>query len=275
MPSWNIHIAHAEDVLARGGGLAAAVRDRNAFLFGNVIPDIRVGYMVPGIVDPIPYRITHFAKPEHIPKPREWEFWDTYVVPTLAEGMPSGVSSCPLFTLEQELDRTNRVHYPQRYADAAPAAPATDDLAASEPPSEADVSQSVRDMVLGTWLHLLADNVWNVRVNEHLDLIGGKPSEGFRIKKQGDFSWFGKTLALSSIVRATGRLTAAAERFPQYPISRDEVLYTTAVIHETVRENPGSPEHPPFQLLNDEFFASTFARVGEQAEQLFAERTRG
>ena len=65
MPSWNIHIAHAEGLLAKDGPVARVVRDRNAFLFGNLIPDIYVGYMVPGIVHPIPYRVTHFAKPEH------------------------------------------------------------------------------------------------------------------------------------------------------------------------------------------------------------------
>ena len=64
MPSWNIHIAQTERLLERTSALADSVRDRNAFLFGCVIPDIFVGYMVPGIADPIPYRITHFAKPE-------------------------------------------------------------------------------------------------------------------------------------------------------------------------------------------------------------------
>ena len=83
MPSWNIHIAQTERLLERTGALANSVRDRNAFLFGCVVPDIFVGYMVPGIADPIPYRITHFAKPEPIPKPREHEFWDTYVAPLL------------------------------------------------------------------------------------------------------------------------------------------------------------------------------------------------
>ena len=67
MPSWNIHIAQTERLLERTGALASSVRDRNAFLFGCVVPDIFVGYMVPGIADPIPYRITHFAKPEPIP----------------------------------------------------------------------------------------------------------------------------------------------------------------------------------------------------------------
>ena len=77
MPSWNIHIAQTERLLECTGALANSVRDRNAFLFGCVVPDIFVGYMVPGIADPIPYRITHFANPEPIPKPREHEFWNT------------------------------------------------------------------------------------------------------------------------------------------------------------------------------------------------------
>ena len=92
MPSWNIHIAHAERLLEGGGPLGCAVRDRNAFLFGNLVPDIYVGYMVPAIAQPIPYRITHFAAPEHIPKPREREFWDSYVAPLLREVHAPGAS---------------------------------------------------------------------------------------------------------------------------------------------------------------------------------------
>ena len=88
MPSWNIHIAHAERLLKGGGSVARAVRDGNAFLFGNLIPDIYVGYMVPGVVRPVPYRVTHFAKPEHIPKPRAGEFFDAYVLPLARECGP-------------------------------------------------------------------------------------------------------------------------------------------------------------------------------------------
>lgn len=93
MPSWNIHIAHAERLLEGGGPVARAVRDRNAFLFGNLVPDIYVGYMVPAIVRPIPYRITHFAAPEHIPRPREREFWDAYVAPLARELLSMGEAS--------------------------------------------------------------------------------------------------------------------------------------------------------------------------------------
>lgn len=70
------------------------------------------------IADPIPYRITHFAKPEPIPKPREHEFWDTYVTPLL-KSSPTGAPAAATSIIE-ERERLNRVHYPQRYKDAEP-----------------------------------------------------------------------------------------------------------------------------------------------------------
>ena len=267
MPSWNIHIAQTERVLGLGGTLAGAVLDRNAFLLGNVVPDIYVGYMVPGIVDPIPYRETHFAKPEPIPKPREHEFWNTFVAPLLdgaGKGTPARATS-----LSEERDRLNRVHYPRFYegAEPLPELPQSEFSCAPE-----DIEQSVLDLTLGVWAHLVADNVWNTRVNEYLEAHGGKPSEEFRIKKQGDFDWFGKTLAIESVPRATERLYAAAARFPQYPIPKEYVLKSIGVMHEIVRENPGDPNHPPYRLLTEEFFDSVFDEVVNLTEQGFAER---
>lgn len=179
MPSWNIHIAQTERLLERIGALANSVRDRNAFLFGCVVPDIFVGYMVPGIADPIPYRITHFAKPEPIPKPREHEFWDTYVAPLL-KGAPVGTPAAATSIVE-ERERLNRVHYPQRYKDAEPVAgPGASELSLAPD----DVAQSLLDLTLGVWSHLVADTVWNTRVNQYLEAHGGKPCEEFRIKSK-------------------------------------------------------------------------------------------
>ena len=89
---------------------------------------------------------------------------------------------------------------------------------------------------------------------KYLEAHGGKPCEEFRIKKQGDFDWFGKTLGIVSIPRATDRLYTAAARFGQYPIHKEYVLKTIGVMHEIVRENPGEPDHPPYRLLTEEFF---------------------
>ena len=61
MPSWNIHTAHVERLLAEDAPSALGIRDVNAFLFGNLVPDIYVGYMVPDTSRTIAYQETHFA----------------------------------------------------------------------------------------------------------------------------------------------------------------------------------------------------------------------
>lgn len=287
MPSWNIHIAQTEQLLGSGGTVAHAVRDRNAFLFGNVVPDILVGYMVPDVAEPIRYTITHFADAGHIPKPREWEFWDQCIVPllesyTIASAGDDGKGAVyagifaamedaePAYptSITAERERLNRIHHPERFED--PDAYAY--LDRKVVPTGIDIKRSQFDLALGVWAHLLADNVWNTRVNEFLDEIGGHPNEEFRIKKQCDFDWFGRTLSISSIPRATDRLYAAAEGFIQYPIERDYVLKTIGVIHEIVRQNPGNPEHPPYRLLNQEFFDTVFAEVVDKTDRLMRER---
>ena len=79
MPSWNIHTAHVERLLREEGAESLGVRDANAFLLGNLAPDIYVGYMVPDTTYRIDYKLTHHALREHIPLPRADEFWDFYV----------------------------------------------------------------------------------------------------------------------------------------------------------------------------------------------------
>lgn len=353
MPSWNIHIAHAEGLLAKDGPVARVVRDRNAFLFGNLIPDIYVGYMVPGIVHPIPYRVTHFAKPEHIPKPREAEFWAQYVAPMLSElgiangragggdistdgvvdvigaagskspessiavdgiaaapavavpaadgiaavpaadgiaaapatasaageeaaAMPFGAKPGDAGSLAREVAHVSPAHAPMYELEFDPAHSARfqeeafDETArASALPAAA--RHSLFDMVLGAWTHLLADTIWNSRVSDYLDALGEKPSKGFRIKKQGDFDQFGKSLAIDAFPAPTPGLIDAAAQFPQYAIDERSVYFTCAIAHEIVRTNhlaaPAS-----YRLLTEEFFAATFDEVQHAAERLIDER---
>ena len=353
MPSWNIHIAHAEGLLAKDGPVARVVRDRNAFLFGNLIPDIYVGYMVPGIVHPIPYRVTHFAKPEHIPKPREAEFWAQYVAPMLSElGIANGRAGGGGISTDGVVDAIGAagskspepsiavdgiaavpaVAVPA--ADGIAAAPAADGIAAAPATASAageeaaampfgakpgdagslarevahvspahaptyelefDPAHSARfqeeafdetarasalpvaarhslfDMVLGAWTHLLADTIWNSRVSDYLDALGEKPSKGFRIKKQGDFDQFGKSLAIDAFPASTPGLIDTAAQFPQYAIDERSVYFTCAIAHEIVRTNhlaaPAS-----YRLLTEEFFAATFDEVQHAAERLIDER---
>lgn len=287
MPSWNIHIAHVERLLDTGGRIAGAVRDRNAFLFGAVVPDIYVGYMVPGVERPMPYRATHFAGPGHIPCPREREFWEAYVEPaaralealaaprSAAPGITAPGASAPrpvidFMTIERERDFVGRTQHPQRYDGASdPVAPShgLDDAV-----DERAVAESLFDLVLGAWTHLLADSLWNTRVNEFLEAHGGKPSNEFRIKKQADFDAFGHTLAIGSVPRPTRRLLATARAFPQYAIEERMALLAVGVMHEIARGNGGVPAHEPYQLLDEEFFADTFAETVSAADRIAAER---
>ena len=339
MPSWNIHIAHAEGLLAKDGPVARVVRDRNAFLFGNLIPDIYVGYMVPGIVHPIPYRVTHFAKPEHIPKPREAEFWAQYVAPMLSElGIANGRAGGGGISTDGIVDAIgaagSKSPEPSIAVDGIAVAPAADGIAAAPATASAagedaaampfgakpgdagslarevahvspahaptyelefDPAHSARfqeeafdetarasalpaaarhslfDMVLGAWTHLLADTIWNSRVSDYLDALGEKPSKGFRIKKQGDFDQFGKSLAIDAFPASTPGLIDTAAQFPQYAIDERSVYFTCAIAHEIVRTNhlaaPAS-----YRLLTEEFFAATFDEVQHAAERLIDER---
>lgn len=79
MPSWNIHTAHVEKLLREEGTEKLGIRDVDAFLIGNVLPDIYVGYMVQGATTRIDYKLTHLTLRCHIPVPRYQEFWDFYV----------------------------------------------------------------------------------------------------------------------------------------------------------------------------------------------------
>ena len=79
MPSWNIHTAHVERLLREHNPSELGIRDPNAFLVGNILPDIYVGYMVPDASWRIDYKLTHLTMRDHIPLPRYQEFWDFYV----------------------------------------------------------------------------------------------------------------------------------------------------------------------------------------------------
>ncbi|MEE1044518.1 MAG: hypothetical protein U0L51_03405 [Olegusella sp.] len=82
MPSWNVHTAHVERLLREHTPGELGIRDVNCFLFGNFLPDVYVGYMVPGPTKTIDYRVSHFADPHHMPEPRYQEFWERYAEPS-------------------------------------------------------------------------------------------------------------------------------------------------------------------------------------------------
>lgn len=79
MPSWNIHTAHVERLLAEHRAQDLGIEDVNAFLFGNYVPDIYLGFMVQDTTFRIDYCLTHLATPSVTPIPNADKFWDTCI----------------------------------------------------------------------------------------------------------------------------------------------------------------------------------------------------
>lgn len=202
MPSWNIHIAHVERLLAEEEASSLGIRDVNAFLFGNVVPDIYVGYMVPNVSHKIDYKLTHFADPGYVPEPRYDEFFERYVAPF------------------------------------------------------ADEDGRVSDVMLGAWTHLVADHVYNAHFNQLIERLGLKPGTEVRVRKQGDFDTYGRTLDIHMVPQLTPTLLEQAVSFPQYAVEADDARATCEVIAHIVADNAERHVHEPtYSLLGDTYFS--------------------
>ncbi len=80
MPSWNIHTAHVEKLLASESLEVLGLQGANLFLFGNFVPDIYVGHMVQPITRKLEYRDTHLTDPSFIPFPDAGLFYRRYLL---------------------------------------------------------------------------------------------------------------------------------------------------------------------------------------------------
>lgn len=209
MPSWNIHTAHAERLLAESGAAALGIRDVDAFLLGNLLPDVYVGYMVPDCSRKIPYKDTHFADPNFVPEPRYGEFFELYAQP--------------------------------------------------------DEDGLVSDLVLGSWAHLVADHDYNQHANQFFVAHDIQPCTETRIKKQGDFDLFGRTLDISLAPQVTDEVLRQCARFRQYRVDEADVYATRRAMEGIIRDNAERHVYgePVYQMLGADFFASTFDRVTE------------
>ena len=85
MPSWNLHLAHAQRLLeSREPCLSGGIWDWEAFKLGSIAPDIYVGYMVHHPSRLISYEDTHMAETAVIPVPDQQRFLANYVEPLIA-----------------------------------------------------------------------------------------------------------------------------------------------------------------------------------------------
>lgn len=96
MPSWNVHIAHANRLLADAGARSLGVSDVDAFLFGNVLPDVYVGYMVPHPTKILGYCRTHQSYPGGIPLPNYKRYWRNFIASYDFERRMGGVTDLML-----------------------------------------------------------------------------------------------------------------------------------------------------------------------------------
>lgn len=96
MPSWNVHIAHADRLLREAGAGPLGVRDVDAFLFGNVLPDVYVGYMVSEPTKILRYCLTHQSYPGGIPIPSYKRYWRNFIAPYDCGEKDGGVSDMML-----------------------------------------------------------------------------------------------------------------------------------------------------------------------------------
>ena len=196
MPSWNIHIAQTERLFQRGGRRGAdGCRSQRVPLRQPHPRYLRrlhdAGHQG---AHPLPHHAFRHAPP-HIPKPRERsEFWDTYVAPA-AERLgvrPGGVRG--------ERGRPHTRGVPARRAGTMSAAPITRNatrtpsrrcgqaVSADDDVSPAALERSLFDLLLGTWSHLMADNLLeHARQRIPRRARSGKPERGVSHQEAGRF----------------------------------------------------------------------------------------
>lgn len=256
MPSWNVHTAHVQRLLREGSPSSLGIRDVNAFLFGNFVPDINVGYMVPNPSGILPYRLTHFAAAAHIPIPGEREFWDTYVEPRLP--VPDEVPIAPAPISVEESVRLIRAGKrfelpatPERHAEVVARLSAHDYRASDE--------------VLGAWAHLLCDNAYNSATRAWLREYDVPTGEETRVRKQDDFLKFGRTLHITLHCEVTAELLAQAAAFPQYAVNEADARAAVASSNDIVTDNQENhiSGTPDYSLFREDFFHEVFEHATE------------
>ncbi len=261
MPSWNVHTAHVQRLLAEGPASSFGIRDVDAFLFGNYVPDVYIGYMLPRPSGILPYAATHFADPCAIPIPREREFWDLYVEP-VAE-LPADVPLGPApITVEQgvEISRAGGTFVLEPTPAEHERVRAM--LAAKD--------YRVSDVVLGAWAHLACDSAYNEATHAWLRKYHVPAGERTRIRKQGDFDKFGRTLSITLTCEASDAVVEQAAAFPQYALAEVDVRRSIEVANGIVASNQANhiDGEPDYSLFTSDFFEGVF----EHATEVLVER---
>ena len=209
MPSWNVHIAHADRLLEKGAGcLGVDIHYPDAFLLGNVAPDVHVGFMVPDYSHKVRYGRSHQSYPGSLPIPSYKRYQRNFM---------GGLNPAE-YLLQTDFIQPN-VSY-----------------CSDEQRSLVDQRQ-LRELIVGIWCHLVCDHVYNAHTRAFLRAHHIPTGEDARIRKQADFDIYGRSLDMNCLPEASDELFAVAAAHPQYGFTHSDVEQTLQVIQRIAEEN--------------------------------------
>ena len=194
MPSWNVHIAHADRLLEKGAGcLGVDIHYPDAFLLGNVAPDVHIGFMVPDYSHKVRYGRSHQSYPGSLPIPSYKRYQRNFM---------GGLNPAE-YLLQTDFIQPN-VSY-----------------CSAEQRSLVDQRQ-LREFIVGIWCHLVCDHVYNTHTRAFLRAHHIPTGEDARIRKQADFDVYGRSLDMNRLPEASDELFAVAAAHPQYGFTHSD-----------------------------------------------------
>ena len=246
-------MAHTQRLLTRKGGRALSVKNENAFRFGCLIPDIYVGWMVPGIEHKLPYSYTHMAIPGAIPCPNELKFWNLYIGDREKQPYVSYICDAEADSGADAKELAQKLRYPMR--------------------------EDVNDATLGAWAHLATDNLWNAATRTFAFSHGWKPGDQLRIAKQHDFDLFGRTCDLGSAPIYSDELAKCALAFDQYFIDACYAQAACKVAQDIVEQSRQAQlvekdryVLDSYQLVDEVWMETTMERVDSFLYEVLSEQ---
>ena len=231
MPSWNIHIAHANQLLEKGVGcLDGVIYCPDAFLLGNVAPDVHLGYMVSHVSRKIRYCRTHQSYPGSLPIPSYLRFQRNFM-----RGL------APIDFLNDACD----IPCNSRFYSGENLSP--------------EMKRKLREFMVGIWCHLVCDHVYNRHTRIFLQAHKIPTGETARIRKQSDFDLFGRSLDMGRLPEKSEELYIVASAFKQYGFTRSDVDATLKVLQKIAEYNvKHHVSTPNYDMLDASFFSSAY-----------------
>ncbi len=204
----------------------------DAFLLGNVAPDVHIGFMVPGYSHKVRYGRSHQSYPGSLPIPSYKRYQRNFM---------DGLNPAE-YLLQTDFIQPN-VSY-----------------CLAEQRSLVNQRQ-LREFIVGIWCHLVCDHVYNAHTRAFLRAHHIPTGEDARIRKQADFDVYGRSLDMNRLPEASDELFAVAAAHPQYGFTHSDVEQTLQVIQRIAEENrQNSVSCPQYQMLDTEFFSSCLSK---------------